>query len=308
MRLCVPLQSYHTEARANWRFLLDQARAADQAGVDRLLVSDHVVFGENLEAYSHPELGGWAGGKQPTSPDGHWLEPLTTLAAVSAVTSRVRLGTNIVLAALRRPVVLAKTTTTIDALSEGRLDLGVGVGWQREEYEAAGLDFDTRGRLLEETLDVCRAFWTQDVTSFAGAELRFERIHMMPKPVQPGGVPIWCSGTATRRVARRLARYGTHWIPWGPAETNLRTGIEQMRELLSSEGGEPTNLQVYGSLPVVVKDGHVDIDATISRVARLRSAGATEVVARRLPVPNDFDAAVEFLSTFVAAFRDAASA
>ena len=108
-------------------------------------MSDHVVFGERLEEYGRPEIGGQAGGKQPTGPDGHWLEPLTTLSVLAGMTSRIRLGTNILVAALRRPAVLAKSTATLDVLSGGRLDLGVGVGWQREEYEAAGLDFDGRG-------------------------------------------------------------------------------------------------------------------------------------------------------------------
>src|SRR5207247_2385322 len=102
---------------------------------------------------------GQEGGRQPTGPDGHWLEPLTVLSMVAAVTSRVRLATGILIAALRRPVVLAKTTATLDVLSGGRLDLGVGVGWQREEYEAAGLDFHDRGRLLDHTLAVCQTLW-----------------------------------------------------------------------------------------------------------------------------------------------------
>jgi alkanesulfonate monooxygenase SsuD/methylene tetrahydromethanopterin reductase-like flavin-dependent oxidoreductase (luciferase family) len=125
-----------------------------------VLVSDHVVMGEHLDAYGDPARGGTVGGRQPTGPDGHWLDPLAVLAHLAAVTERVRLGTNILIAALRRPVVLAKQASTIDVLSGGRLDLGVGVGWQAEEYEAAGLDFGRRGRLLDHTLEVCRALWT----------------------------------------------------------------------------------------------------------------------------------------------------
>ena len=123
------------------------------------MVSDHVVFGEDLGAYGDPAVGGTTGGRQPTGPDGEWLEPLTVLSFVAARTSQIRLGTNILLAALRRPVVLAKTLATLDVLSGGRVDLGVGVGWQREEYDAAGLDFDERGRLLDDTLETCRSLW-----------------------------------------------------------------------------------------------------------------------------------------------------
>ena len=104
-------------------------------------MSDHVAFGERLDRYADPARGGLAGGRQPTGPDGAWLEPLTVLAMVGACTERVRLCPMVLLAALRRPIVLAKTAATIDVLTGGRLDLGVGVGWQQEEYEAAGLDF-----------------------------------------------------------------------------------------------------------------------------------------------------------------------
>src|SRR3954471_18260701 len=139
----------------DWQTMLATARLYDRVGIDKVVVSDHVVFGEHLDAYGRPEVGGTRGARQPTGPDGHWLEPLTTLSVIAGMTERVRLGTGILLAALRRPVILAKTAATLDVLSGGRLDLGVGVGWQREEYEAAGLDFDARGRLLDDTLAVC---------------------------------------------------------------------------------------------------------------------------------------------------------
>src|SRR3954452_15842766 len=129
----------------NWRYIVERARAAEDAGIDRVVVSDHVVFGEDLEAYSQPELGGIVGGRQPTGPDGCLLEPLTSLAVLAGATTRVRLCTGVLLAALRRPAVLAKAAATLDVLSGGRLDLGVGVGWQREEDEAAGLDLGHRG-------------------------------------------------------------------------------------------------------------------------------------------------------------------
>src|SRR5438552_1383383 len=175
------LTSYAADGpgQGGWQPMLERARAADEAGIDRLFVSDHVVFGENLEAYSRPELGGAEGGRQPTGPDGHWLEPLTVLSVIAGITARVRLGTGILLAALRRPVVLAKTAATLDVLSGGRLDLGVGVGWQREEYEAAGLDFGARGRLLDHTLEVCQILWRDSPARIDSEKLSFQSIHQM---------------------------------------------------------------------------------------------------------------------------------
>lgn len=117
-------------------------------------------------------------------------------------------------AALRGPAVLAETAATLDVLSAGRLDLGVGVGRQAAEYDAAGLAFADRGRLLDQALEVCQLLWRQPAATYAGAALSFTRLHQMPKPAQEGGVPVWVSGTVNRRAMRRLARYGTGWIPW----------------------------------------------------------------------------------------------
>ena len=102
-----------------WEPLLAQARSADAAGIDRLVVADHVVFGENLEAYADPRSGGTAGGKQPTGPDGHWLEPLTLLSVIAGSTRSIRLQTGILIAALRRPAVLAKSLATATLYQHG---------------------------------------------------------------------------------------------------------------------------------------------------------------------------------------------
>ncbi|WP_436776576.1 TIGR03619 family F420-dependent LLM class oxidoreductase [Yinghuangia sp. YIM S09857] len=305
-QLSMGLTSFSAEALKDWDSLLDHARLYDRAGVDRLLVSDHIAFGERLEEYGRPEVGGVSGGRQPTGPDGHWLEPMTVLSAVSSVTSRVRLGTNILQAALRRPAVLAKSAATLDVLSKGRLDLGVGVGWQREEYEAAGLDFEGRGKLLDHTLAVCRTLWREQRADFADDRLRFEAVHQMPKPVQPGGVPVWVSGTVNRAVARRLARFGSGWIPWGPAAADIREGIAQMRRAVAEFGREDWDIQVVGTLPVRCSDdGRPDAGATFAQVPALVEAGVTDV---RVPwkAADDLDQAADELAAFVAAFRAAA--
>jgi probable F420-dependent oxidoreductase len=221
---------------------------------------------------------------------------------IAGRTSRVRLGTNILLAALRRPVTLAISVATLDVLSGGRVDLGVGVGWQREEYEAAGLDFDERGALLDLSLGVCRCLWTDKRASFSSPDLTFDAIHMMPKPLQPGGVPIWVSGTVNPRVVRRLARYGSGWIPWGPAAADLPAGIRAMRAGLEAAGRDPESLQVVGNLKVTTRaDGTIDYGPTMEDVARMVDAGVTDVRPNlRLPA----DAGVDHLAEFVEAFRE----
>lgn len=308
MRLSVPLPTYAAEDPGGWDRLFDLARAADAAGVDRVVVSDHVALGEDLEAYGRRETGGVEGGRQPTGPDGHWLEPVTVLTAVAARTTRVRLGTYILLAALRRPVVLAKQLATLDVLSNGRVDLGVGIGWQREEYEAAGLDFGARGRLLDHSLEVCQTLWREQRASYASAELHFEAIHSMPKPVQPGGVPIWVSGRCNQRVARRLARFGCGWIPWGEDADDPVASIPRMRAAVDAAGGDGASLAVLGTLPVPRhEDRSPDLAATMGHVPPLAEAGVTDFLVR-VRVPDSYAGARDVYSALVRAFTEAKAA
>ncbi len=284
-QLSVTLRNFAADDPGSWAPLVAVAEAADRAGADRVVVVDHVVFGESLDDYGRPEVGGTAGGRQPTGPDGHWLEPLTLLTYVAARTTRVRLATGILVAALRRPVVLAKTTATLDVLSGGRLDLGVGVGWQRAEYDAAGLEFGRRGSLLDESLELCRRLWTEPVVHLDGAG----PLHQMPKPRQDGGVPVWVSGRSTNaRVRDRVARFGAGWIPWGDDAADPTAGIARMRAALDAAGRSGDVLQVTTSLP-----------EEPARVAELVAAGVTDFRFRG-SLPGDPRAAEEAVADAVA--------
>ncbi|BBY61590.1 TIGR03619 family F420-dependent LLM class oxidoreductase [Mycolicibacterium sarraceniae] len=304
-QISLQLRTFTDDADHDWSSTLALGRAMDVAGVDRVVVSDHVVFGENPDAYANPAVGGIAGGRQPTGPDGQWLEPLTVLTALAATTTRIRLGTAVLLAALRRPAVLAKQVSTLDVLSGGRLDLGVGVGWQREEYEAAGLPFERRGRLLDHTLEVCQALWAQQQAHYDSPELSFQGIHLMPKPVQAGGVPIWVSGTVNNAVARRLSRFGRGWIPWGPARDDLAGAIATMKDAMAGFGADPTDLQVQGNATTINRaDGSVDLKATVASAVPLVAAGVSDVRVT-LALPGDEQHAVDLLTELVVAFRAA---
>lgn len=304
-QLSLQLRTFTDDPSHSWASTLALGQAMDVAGVDRVVVSDHVVFGENPGAYADPALGGITGGRQPTGPDGHWLEPLTVLAALAATTTHIRLGTAVLLAALRRPAVLAKQVATLDVLSGGRVDLGVGVGWQREEYEAAGLRFERRGRLLDHTLEVCDALWTRQRSSYRSPELSFDDIHQMPKPVQAGGVPIWVSGTVNDAVARRLHRFGEGWIPWGPAIGDPSGSIAAMKDKITGLGGDPTGLQVLGHATTAKRpDRSVDIAATVASAVPLIAAGVTDVRVT-CSLPGDTCAATDFLTELVETFRAA---
>ena len=301
-QISIQLRTFSQDDPGDWSFLLDQARAADVAGIDRLVVSDHVAYGENLEAYGDPKKGGSVGGKQPTDSDGNWLEPLTFLAAVGAQTSRMRLGTAILIAPLRRPVVLAKTLATLDVLTNGRIDLGIGVGWQKEEYDAAGLDFDSRGRLLDHTIEVCRTLWTDRVANYDSPELRFDRIHQMPKPRQAGGIPIWVSGTINNRVVRRIAAYGSGWIPWGPEGSDLPNAIPRLRQLVADAGGDP-GFQIQGhAVPVRDASGELDLNATFEASRPMIEAGVTDLRVT-FGAMSGYEQCLEIYSDAVSRFR-----
>ncbi len=305
--LSMHLVNFAPEPPGDWQRLFDLAAAADRAGIGRLAVSDHVAFGERLDRYADPARGGLEGGRQPTGPDGAWLEPLTVLAMVGVRTERVRLCPMVLLAALRRPVVLAKTAATIDVLTGGRLDLGVGVGWQQEEYEAAGLNYRERGRLLDHTLEVCQELWTQQRASVRDQHVSFEDIHQMPKPVA-GTVPVWVSGTVNERSMARLARYGSGWIPWGPDALDMASGIAAMRAAVAAAGRDPAGIEVTGLLPVARDDdGNPQIGPSMDAVPGLVEAGVTDFRLSVQP-PKGVEAAAEYLAPWVEAFEAAAGA
>jgi probable F420-dependent oxidoreductase len=303
--LTVGLRNFAAAPPDDWRHLLDQARAADDAGIDRVFVSDHVAFGRDLGSYADPGRGGVTGGRQPTGPDGDWLEALTVLAAMAAVTGRVKLATNVLVAPLRPAAVLAKMATTIDVLSAGRFELGVGVGWQQAEYRAAGVDFTRRGRILDQILEACRQLWTQPEAGFTGDGFSVDGIHMMPKPARAIGVPVWIGGRPRPEVARRLARYGAGWIPWGTEPGTFGPAITRMRELVAEAGGDPDAFQIaYPLVNAFGSAGEVDYAAMFADVPRLAEAGVTDF-RTLLRVPREYQSAQAMLTELAEHFRAA---
>ncbi len=252
-----------------WHRFPDLGRMAEDAGIGRLVVVDHVVMGANTDAYR------W--GRFPTTPDAPWLEPLTMLTGLAAVTSTVRLATGVIIPALRGAPLLAKTAATLDVMSQGRLELGVGLGWQREEYEASGLDWSRRGALLTDTLGACRSLWTDWPAAYDSETVQFNDVWCSPRPVQAGGVPFWIAGSLSPANLDRLVRFGRGWIPiMGESVDGLAAGVTQLREALVAAGRDPDDLGVQGALAVVRDDDkRPDPGATMAGVAALADAGAT---------------------------------
>jgi probable F420-dependent oxidoreductase len=284
---------------AEWYRFVDLARVAEDAGVDRITVVDHVVMGPNTDAYS------W--GKFPTPPDAPWLEPLTVLAAMAAVTTRIRLATGILIAPLRPAVLLAKQAATLDVLSQGRLDLGVGTGWQREEYDAEGLDFARRGQLLTDTIAACKVLWRDTPAALDAPTLSFRDVYCDPKPVQPGGVPLWIGGALHKRNLDRLVRHGDAWIPiMGESVAGIATGAEEARAAWRAVGRDPDLLQIQAPLPFARgDDGRPDVARSMESVGELMAAGATDIHVYFAAFCRDPADAPRVLDAVVTAFRAA---
>jgi probable F420-dependent oxidoreductase len=285
--LSVGIPNFGGWAGGDWQALLDVARACDDAGVHRLIVNDHVVMGRHTDAYI------W--GRFPTAPDGPWLEPLSVLSAMAAVTSRVRLATGVVVAPLRPAAVLAKTVATLDVLSGGRVDLGVGTGWQAEEYDALGLDFAERGQRLDDTIGACRALWSDLPASFRSETVSFDDTFCSPQPVQDR-LPVWFAGALTARNLRRIVELGDGWIPiMGASIDDIRAGAEQ----LQSAAPRPIRVQAPAA-PVKAADGSRDPAATMAGIPDLMAAGAADIyvnIASFASSPAEAPAALHDLVT-----------
>jgi probable F420-dependent oxidoreductase len=289
--LSVGIPNFGTWAGRDWRALLDVARACDDAGVDRVVLNDHVVMGRHTDAYT------W--GRFPTAPEDPWLEPLTVLAAMAAVTSRVRLATGILIAPLRPATVLAKTVATLDVLSTGRVDLGVGVGWQAQEYDAGGLDFSARGSRLDDTIGACRELWTQLPAAFCSANVSFADTFCAPQPAQRR-LPVWFAGSLTERNLGRIVSLGDGWIPiMGASIEDIRVGAQRLRSMTD----RAIDVQAPAP-PAKASAGSRDPAATMAAVPALAAAGATDIYVNIASFASSADAAPAALAQLVTAFKE----
>ena len=196
---------------ANMESISTIVKGGEELGFDIVTISDHVVVPKAIDSiYPYNETGEFAG--QDT---GECLEQLTTTMAIASITQRLRLLTSVMVLPHRSPVLTAKILATIDVLSGGRLDVGCGVGWMKEEFEALGApNFSERGAVGSEYLRAFKELWTSDNPSFQGNYCNFSNISFLPKPVQNPHPPIWVGGESAPAL-RRAASLGTCWYPIG---------------------------------------------------------------------------------------------
>jgi len=241
--------------------VLDLARAIEDVGYDEIDLFEHVTVGHPIPGRSEtrqaaPEL----------------LEPLVTLGAISAVTRRIGLGTGVLVLPQRQPALVAKQVATLDVLSSGRVRLGVGVGWQRSEYESLGVPFEERGRRIDEAITLMRRYWTESSVTFRGHFYRAEAMGMDPKPVQPGGPPIWLGGDSEAAL-RRVGRLGDGWMAMPDSDEAVLTAPQNLAIIMAAAeaaGRDPARIGLQARL-----SDPLDLDSLTRRVAGLRAAGFT---------------------------------
>jgi|SRR5262245_2793577 len=225
-------------------------RRGEALGFASVMIADHLVFPTVIRSkYPYTVSGVFPG-------QGDALDQLALMAFVAGVTARLRLVTSVMIVPYRNPVATAKALATIDVLSRGRVTVGVGVGWLREEFEALGAPaFDRRGAVTDEYLRIFKALWTESPVSFAGEFYRFEELRCLPHPIQKPHPPLWIGGHS-KAALRRVARLGDGWHPVGanPAvplsPTELRTQLDLLARLAEAEGRDPSSLTISFKAPV----------------------------------------------------------
>ncbi len=259
------------------------ARAGEELGYDALFTGDHILVPRNIASpYPYTE-----GGEFPGSPSGESMEQLTLLAFLAGQTSRIRLVTSVIIVPHRNPLVAAKALATLDVLSRGRLVVGVGVGWMREEFEALGLPpFEERGAVTDEYIRAFKELWTSDDPHFEGKYVNFDNISFLPKPVQKPHPPIWVGGES-RPALRRTAELADGWYPLGSNPTfpmgtpeQLAAGLDRLAMYARRFDRDPSEIEtIYRTHQFELTDSAVPSTGSGQAGDRLSFVGNAEQIA-----------------------------
>jgi len=233
--------------RLNPAFFLEVTLEAERLGFESVWLSEHLVFPVDMEGSPHP-------GQEhpPVPPSTPVFDAFAYLAFLAGRTRRIRLGTNVYLLGLRHPFAAARAVQTLDVVSGGRAEVGVGAGWLRSEWTAAGLDPHTRGRRLDEALAVCRRLWTEEVVEHHGAFFDFGPVMFEPKPVQKPHPPIHVGGESEAALRRAARHDGWCGLDHTPASARVR--VERLRALRAEAGREGASFEVSVGGSVASRD------------------------------------------------------
>lgn len=241
---------------------LELARTAEELGFESLWTVEHTVVPTGYASqYPYSDTGRMAGDERSAIPD-----PLVWLAFLAGVTTRLRLATGILILPQRNPVTLAKELATLDVLSTGRVELGIGVGWLREEFDALGVPFEERGARTDDFVAALRTLWAEGPDTYHGRFVDFEEANSYPKPVQDGGIPIVVGGHTTA-AARRAGRIGDGFFPGVYQHGELEALLGAMRDAAVDAGRDADAIEITGG-------GALDHDGA----ARLADEGVDRLV------------------------------
>jgi probable F420-dependent oxidoreductase len=249
--------------------LLGFARRMEALAFDSLWASDHVVFPYTIASrYPYSPTGDF-----PLPRTANFLEPLTALALVAGATERVSLGTTVLVLPHRHPVLAAKMLATLDHLAPGRVILGAGVGWMREEIELLGAPYERRGAWSDEAIRILRACWAGEHVEFKGEFFSFPPFAALPRPAQ-GTIPIWIGGH-TPRALRRVAELGDGWHAAFASAAEMTKGIAALGEACKRTGRDVTSLTLSARLGLPARQ---DPQALLGELRTLRDLGVSHVV------------------------------
>ncbi|MCI0849291.1 MAG: TIGR03619 family F420-dependent LLM class oxidoreductase, partial [Chloroflexi bacterium] len=220
------------------------------------------------------------GGEFPGSPSGESMEQITLLSYIAGQTSKIRLVTSVLIVPHRNPLIAAKSLATLDVLSGGRLVVGVGVGWMREEFQALGLPpFEERGAVTDEYIRAFKVLWTEDDPHFEGKYISFDDISFLPKPVQKPHPPIWVGGES-RPALRRTAELADGWYPLGSNPTfpmgtpeQLKAGLDRLAQYAKRFGRDPSEIET------IYRTHQFELTKTPAGAGRLPFVGDAEQIA-----------------------------
>jgi probable F420-dependent oxidoreductase len=270
------------------------ARLAEAAGFESVFAVDHVVLPDAYDS-TYPYA---AGGRLPGDQFSAMPDPLIWMAFAAAATTRLRLMTGVIILPLRNPLVLAKQVATLDHMSGGRIELGIGVGWLREEFDALGVPFAARGRRADDYVAAMRALWRDESASHAGEFVRFTGVSCSPRPVAHA-VPIIVGGHS-EAAARRAGRLGDGFFPSIGAQVDTMPLLEVARRAAEAAGRDPAAIEMLGGCPGALPGSGEDPRAAVE--AR-RKQGIDRVV---LPVgrfmPHLEESLPRFGETVIRAF------
>lgn len=236
--------------RAHPALWSDLAQEAEQLGFESVWISDHLVLPVDINPADYPD------GRPPINPKTPIFDVMVFLAALAGTTSNLRLGTFVYQLGLRHPFVAARSIATLDVVSSGRLELGVGAGWSPDEWRVANVDFATRGRRLDEALLVCRKLWTEPVATHSGEFFSFPPVAFEPKPVQQPHIPVHVGGESNAAF-RRVVRDGDGWVGMHHTPVSALAARRRLFDVAEAHGRKPADIAVT----VAAQQGDTDADA-----------------------------------------------